>query len=251
MSRIFTGETIPLICVPITAKNSEQFKKQLGQLIAVQPDVIEWRADFFSDLAKTSVVIQLIEYVKTQTDIPLLFTIRSEKEGGEKIPFSEGTKVDLIKSVCQQTTVDLIDYEVMNDRKYVNVIREVTAENQIELILSYHHFTKTPNNEKLIKIASLMEFYGADVAKIAVMPTSQHDVNRLLTLTGQLDELLRIPVITMSMGELGVLSRVIGWAYGSQLTFAVGVESSAPGQVPITKLRDAINAVHAITSSKN
>lgn len=247
MQSIFTSKKVPLICVPITATTKEQLKEQLDTIIKQDPDVIEWRADFFQDLHNTEKVINVIRYIKKQTSIPLLFTIRSEKEGGEKISLTEADKVELIRTICEKTNVDLIDYEVMNDTDLVEKVRDVTEKNHKELILSYHHFTKTPSNHELIKIASLMEFYRADVAKLAVMPQSKADVFRLLSVTEQIDELLSIPVITMSMGSLGVLSRVIGWAYGSKLTFAVGVESSAPGQVPIAKLQEAIQSVQQIT----
>ena len=43
-------------------------------------------------------------------------------------------------------------------------------------------------------------------------------------------ETLDIPLISMSMGGVGSLSRIMGWVYGSAATFAVGKSSSAPGQ---------------------
>jgi len=44
---------------------------------------------------------------------------------------------------------------------------------------------------------------------------------------------LRIPVVSMSMGRLGAITRLSGWAFGSAMTFAVGENSSAPGQLAI------------------
>lgn len=247
MQSIFTSEKTPLICVPITATTKEQLIEQLKMITEKQPDVIEWRADFFKTLDRTDEVLEVIHYIKEHTAIPLLFTIRSEREGGEKISLSEAEKVELLEAISAETNIDFIDYEVMNERAFVEQVREVTAKNNKELILSYHHFTETPANNVLINIASRMEFFNADVAKLAVMPKSKADVHRLLSVTSELNALLNIPIITMSMGELGVISRVIGWEYGSKLTFAVGVESSAPGQVPIGELRHAIEAVQQIT----
>jgi 3-dehydroquinate dehydratase-1 len=51
-----------------------------------------------------------------------------------------------------------------------------------------------------------------------------------------------LPLISMSMGAYGSLSRMIGWAFGSTVTFAVGKDSSAPGQVPIEELRAVLQA---------
>jgi 3-dehydroquinate dehydratase-1 len=51
----------------------------------------------------------------------------------------------------------------------------------------------------------------------------------------------------MSMGGLGAISRIVGWMYGSSVTFAVGKSSSAPGQVPIGELRKIIQLTKKIT----
>jgi 3-dehydroquinate dehydratase-1 len=42
------------------------------------------------------------------------------------------------------------------------------------------------------------------------------------------------------MGPHGALSRMVGFAFGSALTFGVAAGSSAPGQMPIGELRAAI-----------
>lgn len=249
MGSLFTTEKTPLICVPLTATRTEELMVQLEAVLKMEPDMIEWRADFFEQLHDTDAVIDLMRKLTAWTEIPFLFTIRSVKEGGEPIRLDEAEKVKLLQTICRETDIDAIDYEVENDAKFVATVRDAAEDNGVELFLSYHNFSETPSNESLIKIGENMVSSGADVAKLAVMPESRNDVNRLLSVTRQLDELLAVPIITMSMGELGVLSRVVGWAYGSRLTFAVGVESSAPGQVPVTKLRDAIEAVQAITEN--
>ena len=78
---------------------------------------------------------------------------------------------------------------------------------------------------------------GADVAKIAVMPQSREDVMTLMEATMEADHSLDIPVVTMSMGRLGVLSRLAGTLTGSAMTFASVGEASAPGQIPIEQMR--------------
>jgi len=112
--------------------------------------------------------------------------------------------------------------------------------------LSYHNFTETPDNDELLERAQLAEEIGANVVKLAVMPKSKEDVFRLLDVTRTLDRKLDCPVITMSMGELGAMSRVNGWLYGSCLTFAVGVEVSAPGQIAIEPLRESIKQTKSL-----
>jgi 3-dehydroquinate dehydratase-1 len=91
---------------------------------------------------------------------------------------------------------------------------------------------------------------GADVAKVAVMPRNLDDVLTLLTATHEASKKLRIPLVSMSMGPLGSLTRLFGWAFGSALTFAVGASSSAPGQVPVEDLNTVLAILQRSMSIK-
>lgn len=243
---VLKKENIPYICTPLTGETELKLFEQLEKIIGKEPDLIEWRADFFANLANTEVVLSLIEKIKLKTKIPLLFTIRAEHEGGEKISLTEEEKVQLICHVCEKTSIDLVDYEISNDEKFVQKIQETVKKNNKILILSYHNFNSTPDNDELVERAHQAMRLGADVVKIAVMPEMKSDVFRLLDVTKLLDEQLAVPVITMSMGELGAISRIIGWSFGSVMTFAVGVEVSAPGQMEIEPLRKAIQATQTL-----
>ena len=95
---------------------------------------------------------------------------------------------------------------------------------------------------------------GADLAKIAVWPTSADDVARLLGVcaraTAGAGTVLGVPVATMSMGALGAVSRVAP-AFGSALTFAVVPDeqgqsrASAPGQLPLQDVRRCLELLRA------
>ncbi len=87
------------------------------------------------------------------------------------------------------------------------------------------------------------ERLGADVAKVAVMPRDPQDVLTLLAATYRAGQTIGVPLITMSMGGVGSLSRIMGWVYGSAATFAVGKDSSAPGQIAIEDLRAVLATV--------
>jgi 3-dehydroquinate dehydratase-1 len=84
---------------------------------------------------------------------------------------------------------------------------------------------------------------GADVAKVAVMPKTEQDVLALLAATDRARRTISLPLISMSMGGIGSLSRIMGWVYGSAATFAVGKSSSAPGQIAIEDLRSVLATV--------
>ena len=74
------------------------------------------------------------------------------------------------------------------------------------------------------------------------MPRDRQDVLNLLAATLEADTKGRIPLISMAMGPVGSVTRMIGGVFGSSLSFAVGEGSSAPGQIPIADL----NAVYDV-----
>lgn len=232
------------ICLPITGQTEAEVLKQLTEILLEKPDLIELRGDYLTHLDKTDQVLDLLRLIKTVTQIPLLFTIRSEKEGGKSISLTDQEVVDLLKVIIQETDVEWIDYEVMQDRGHVTEIKTEVKKHHKRLILSYHNFDLTPEPQELLALARTMERLEANHAKIAVMPKDKLDVYNLLSVTAQIKDTLSIPITTMSMGELGKLSRVIGYLYGSEITFGKVGSGSAPGQVQVKKIREAMNALN-------
>ena len=92
-----------------------------------------------------------------------------------------------------------------------------------------------------------MQECGADIVKIAVMPQSKKDVLTLLLATEEMvREHAKCPVFTMSMSEVGVVSRICGEAFGSALTFGAVKKASAPGQLGAEELRMVLKILHDV-----
>jgi 3-dehydroquinate dehydratase-1 len=115
-------------------------------------------------------------------------------------------------------------------------VREDTQRHEIRLILSYHNLSYTPALDYLVDRFLEAERLGADVAMVQVMPRDRADVLRLLAADRRADNKTRIPLISMSVGPLGSVTRMVGGLFGSWLSFAVGESASAPGQIPIGDL---------------
>ena len=237
------GGKFPLICTPLVGRTLEKLMTELDVVLSKKPDVLEWRVDFFEQIGDTAGVIAAASAIKSKAgEIPLLFTRRSTIEGGEKIALSEAQVIAMYAAVCESKSIDLIDYEMANDAANIVRVRDAAKANGIKLVLSFHNFSYTPGLETLAAKFLMADQLGADVAKVAVMPRDLDDVLTLLTATRDASKKLRIPLISMSMGPYGALTRMVGGVFGSSLTFAVGASSSAQGQVPIEDL----NAVLAI-----
>jgi 3-dehydroquinate dehydratase I len=238
---MFGEKKYPYICTPLTGNSTSEILAELENIIPKNPDLIEWRVDFYNDIANVGQILATAEQIANYSEgLPILFTIRSYKEGGQKISLSEDEKVELLSEVCKSDYIDMVDFEVSNNPEHIKHLRAVSKEYKKKLILSYHNFEFTPEKSEILKRLLLAEFYGADAAKAAVMPQNEKDVSTLLDVTREANELLNIPVITMSMGQLGSVSRMLGWFYGSAVTFAIGEKSSAPGQISIEHLKTVI-----------
>ena len=88
----------------------------------------------------------------------------------------------------------------------------------------------------------MMQDFGADIPKMAVMPTCKQDVLTLLSATLEMSEKYADrPIITMSMAGTGVVSRLTGETFGSALTFGAASKASAPGQVGVHELKQVLD----------
>lgn len=235
------GGKFPIICTPLVGRSEQDVLSEVRLVVAKKPDLLEWRVDFFEDIGNTGAVLELASKIRQAADgIPVLFTRRSVKEGGAKIVLSEEQVIALYAAVCHGGQVDFVDFEMGNDPAHIRQVREMSKAGNIGLILSFHDFHATPAVEVLNQRFFQAQQLGADVAKVAVMPRRLEDVLTLLSATLQSSQKLDIPLVSMSMGAYGSLTRLFGWTFGSALTFAVGASSSAPGQVPIEDLNTVL-----------
>ena len=238
------GGDTPLICSPLVGRTRERLLAETKNVAAKAPDVIEWRVDYFEPIGETQTVIDTGRALRALVgDTPLIFTRRSTREGGEKIPLGEDDVVRLYAAVAAAGFVDFIDFEMSNDPDHVRQVRESTSAQGTRLILSYHNFGYTPGRDFLVQRFLEADRLGADVAKVATMPRDRHDVLTLLAATAEADAKARVPLISMAMGPLGAVTRMVGGAFGSSLSFAIGEGSSAPGQIPIGDLRAVYDVI--------
>ena len=238
--KVRNANGLPLVCTPLIGNTVEAIEGELAAILPLSPDLIEWRVDYFAHIGNTVQVIEIARKIRHDAgEIPLIFTRRAAHEGGQAIAISEACVVALYEEICAAGVIDAVDYELSQSAEHRMRVRGAARTNNIALIFSHHNFVETPSVAELVDIMANAEKQGADIAKVAVMPTAPADVLTLLAATIKADKVLNIPVITMSMGDMGAVSRLCGWTFGSAVVFAVGSGTSAPGQIPIEEFRTA------------
>jgi 3-dehydroquinate dehydratase-1 len=235
--KVLGGER-PLVCVPLVGRTPEGVLEEARTVAAAAPDLLEVRADAWECAERTGEAMALLARLRESVEhLPLLFTCRSAAEGGFR-SVGEDARTRLFHAAVEERLVDFVDLELSCGRERLAALKRRAAERGIFLVVSFHDFEGTPSREALLATVAAQVEAGADVAKVAVMPQRPEDVLTLLAATLEARRLFpETPLVTVSMGELGAASRVMGWLCGSDLTFAVGTAASAPGQIPLAALR--------------
>lgn len=237
LRNIILGAGRPKIAVPITGTTQDEIIKQAKTIADQKPDVVEWRIDFFNGVTDAKQLVETGNQLReTLGDIALLTTFRTKNEGGE-LQLSDDDYFKICNATVQATFTDALDVERYHDETSVKSIIKNAHDNNVVVIMSNHDFDKTPTQSDIVgRLTSMVEF-GADVAKMAVMPKSAEDVLTLLAATNEASHKLDQPIITMSMADIGKVSRISGEVFGLSLTFGSVGAGSAPGQIALDDLR--------------
>ncbi|MDO4459933.1 MAG: type I 3-dehydroquinate dehydratase [Clostridia bacterium] len=219
----------PVTCVPIQGATLSDLLKECENIASA--DVIEWRIDFFEE----DIFTAFPKVMKACGDKPVLLTDRTVSEGGKG---KLDNYRDFLSRIITELKPDMIDIEFDNPASAELI--GLSKENNVTTVVSNHSFTSTMSEADLISKLNLMEEAGADIPKVAQMPQSFADVLTVLSATAKVSE-NNFPIITMSMGKLGKVTRLCGEVSGSALTFGSAAKASAPGQVNIDLLNTILD----------
>lgn len=190
---------------------------QIRELAKIGVDMLEIRMDLIGgDIPSLCV---FVDKIKKFTGFPCIGTLRETPENKEN-------RIDVFKAVMP--FVDAVDVEID-----ASITRQVITHAQGKtVIVSEHDFEKTPDISHLESIATKADLLGADIVKIATLARHRHDVVRLMEFTAASNKNL----VTIAMGELGNISRVLAPVFGSLFTYGFVKNSVAPGQLEVGKL---------------
>lgn len=236
------GAGKPKIAAPITGADEAEILRQADVITASAADIAEWRMDCFSQVENSAAVVQCLCALRRQLgETPLLATFRTAAEGGVH-PMETAAYRALNEAVIASGCTDLLDVELFSGEDTVAALLDSAHSAQLKVVLSNHDFEKTPPREELLARLQQMQDLGGDVLKLAVMPRSRADVLTLLSATEEMHtHYARQPLVTMSMGAMGMVSRICGGCFGSALTFGAAARASAPGQLDVASLAQILS----------
>lgn len=267
---------LPAVAVSLTGPSLAHARAQARSAVGAGADVLELRVDLLEETGALTAApmdtaaARVLECLRGVGEVangadadagaPLLLTCRTAAEGG-RAQLDDAAYGALLRSVLDgladwapERRPAAIDVEVQR-----GCLPQVCAQAHglgVDVVASFHDFEATPADEVLEEVLTRMASEGADLAKIAVWPTSADDVARLLGVCARATAGTGegagpgVPVAAMSMGALGAVSRVAP-AFGTALTFAVvpdeqgEARASAPGQMPIQDVRRCLELLRA------
>lgn len=218
-----------LVCASII---EETFEDTVSVAAGTRADLVELRLDYLREKPDFSKIKEIKK--------PVIAACMPSWEGG-RFEGSEEERVRLLKDslpFIQYVTIELNTGAGLRD-----ALVDKAKEKGVKVIVAYHDFEETPPLDEIKDTLKRELEAGADVAKVAFTPKNTGDVLAVLQATAE--HTLSIPVITLSMGELGRASRIIGPLLGSHLTYAAaaGDKKAAPGQLTVDELKKILTTI--------
>ncbi len=234
------GGPLPLACAPLVAASLAGCVAQAGDLRQRRrrPDLVELRADHLRDVRPEA----MGEAARAVADalgphLPLLVTLRSPCEGGAT-DWSNALRVAGLLAAIHSGRVALVDVERAVPLTLRAEVLSHARNSGVGVIISAHDTRGTPDDATLDALLADLAASGGGAAKLAVTAREPGDALRLLAATRRATAGASVPLITMAMGAAGAITRLEGPRYGSALSFASVVATSAPGQLPLALVLD-------------
>ena len=236
------------LCVPIVADTVDRMVVETNTAVVKRnAEMVELRLDYLTALDAAAARRVVLEAKKNPVEV--IATCRMAAEGG-RYTGDERLRANLLAEAVR-AGADYVDVEyrawsteAFRQSDLAVLLKTPTdaadahdvAASSTRLILSAHDFENTPTDlpNTFEKIAR----EPCDVVKVACQ--AERITDSLAMLDALRVAVERRPTIALSMGEAGVMTRILAGKFGAMLTFASLAEGaeSAPGQVTLGQMRD-------------
>ncbi len=162
---------------------------------------------------------------KLSDEYSVLFTFRSQKEGGKR-KVGKKQRRDILEE-CFRLKPRYIDLEFLRDREEVSLCRRLSPETKV--ILSFHHPFGMPGSPK--SLLRRMKEIKAWKYKIVGRSHNTTEALKMLLFAARDRE-----VIPLAIGEGGEITRILSPLVGRSHTYAFRKNPTAPGQVSLDDL---------------
>lgn len=220
---------LPRLCVAVIGPDANAMVEKAEALVR-DNSFMEFRLDY---LSKPGLAIPRIKrFIESHPGTVVIATCRRAANGG-KFRGSIASQLDVLAKAAA-AGCQLVDIELQTaSRCKLPQLQKLRS--RAALVLSFHDFRAT---RKLDETLGKMIEFPADYYKVVSTATTLSDNVTMIKFLAREGD--RHSLISMCMGEQGIISRVLGVRAGSVFTFAAASagEETAPGQVTAQELRN-------------
>ncbi len=217
------------VCVTIAVSSPAKISKEL-KLALVKSDYAELRLDFL----KPSQIPFCLNLVRSHLN-RCVCTLRPTTEGG-KFSGSEKERISILKLISEFDPY-LVDVEY-NTLKKNKELEKYLKSAKTRILVSWHDFTKTPNEQTLRTMFKKMSRFSNNV-KIVTTAMNISDMIRVLSLYKVRTR--NVNLISFAMGDHGRMSRILCTKLGSPYTYVSLGKPIAPGQFSLKEMKHILS----------
>lgn len=205
--------------------------------VVVGSDAVELRVDLLDDLSPESVGQQVAQ-LRSAAKVPIIYTLRSESQGGRFRYESEKDVLPLYQ-IAMRAGVEYIDLEMSLSNETLDAVMQ-SREGATRIIASHHD----PEGKLSWKNGSWQTWYNralqyGDVIKLVGVAQKIEDNFALANFRDQMLAAHNRPIIALNMGPLGKLSRVLN-GFLTPVSHPALPFKAAPGQLSAAEIRAAL-----------
>ena len=211
--------------------------------VVVGVDAVELRVDLLQDPKNPQpppsreYVAQQLALLQTAIDVPIIFTVRTQSQGG-KFPDTEEDAAFVLYELALRMGVEYLDLEIyFTEAK----LRSITTKKGSTRIIASHHDPKgtlTWSNNAWVPHYNKALLFG-DVVKLVGLATSMQDNTELEKFKTWTRSQSDIPVIAINMGRNGQRSRIDN-TFLTPVSHPALPFKAAPGQMSAMEIRTAL-----------
>lgn len=211
-------------CVSIGASSPAKLKSDLIKALN-KSDYAELRLDFLKPIQIPNFLNSVKAYLQR-----CICTLRPKSEGG-KFSGTEKERISILKLVAEFDPYLLdVEYNTLKNKELYRFLKT----NKVNLLVSWHDFSKTPNKEFLKNMVKKMSRFSKNI-KIVTTAQAIDDTLRILALYRQKPTSTNL--VAFAMGDYGRMSRILCTRLGSPFTYVSLGKPIAPGQFSIEEMK--------------
>jgi len=221
--------------------------------VSIGSDAVELRVDLLkdpssdSDIPSVDYVAEQVSFLRSRISLPLIFTIRTQSQGGRFPDDAHDAAMQLYKLALRSGS-EFVDLEIAFPDEMLRAVTEMKGHSKI--IASHHD----PKGELSWANMSWMKFYNraleyGDVIKLVGVAKNLDDNTSLRKFKTWAEEAHDVPLIAINMGDNGQLSRILN-GFMTPVSHPALPFKAAPGQLSATEIRRGLSLMGEIKAKK-